>query len=84
MIFDAVASVIITMQELRERENQKRRELDMALAELAGVQRRIVSIEQDLSNLKEEYLRLDDEVRPNMAVYLKSETRPKETEKYLF
>jgi len=83
MSFDAVASIIINMQELRGRENLKKEDMNKALIDLAVVQKKIASIEQDLSHIQKEYLRLDDEVRPNMAAYLKTNL-PKQDEEYLF
>ena len=83
MSFDAVVSVMIKMQELREKENYKKEEMKTALRELMSVQKKIASIEQDLVKIKNDYLCLDDEVRPNMAVYLKSNPQM-EGEEYLF
>jgi len=84
MSFALIASAFQAMQELRSQENQKKEELEQAFLELAVVQKRIASLQQDLSGLKSEFLRLDGEIRPKMAAYLKAGLPPQESEEFLF
>lgn len=62
------------MEEQRLKEKKKRKEIQQAFQELEGIQRYIASLEQDITAIREEYRRLDEEARPLMACYVETAT----------
>lgn len=81
MNLTAIIQIISRMSELKEQEKIRIKEAEETLQELARLQKRLASLEQDISELRREYHHADEELRPNMAEYLKyrrEETEPDE------
>lgn len=76
MDISRISLIIQQMNEIIVNQNTTQKELTAAMQELAGIQKRIASLEQDLLNSEKEYSFLDERLRPEIAVYLKNKHEP--------
>lgn len=73
MAIDRISLIIQQMNEMKTKQNGIKDELDNSMQELTKVQKKIALLQQELLNAEMDYSFLDEQLRPEIAEYLKSE-----------